>query len=214
MPAIVRPEKVKTLLLVIPQLVPVIVIVPVGIKLCEALTVNVPEILKLALDCEEGVPSTVSPLKVSIPLLVMPQEVPVIVTVPFDGAKPEPVLALLVKVPAILKLVVVCVLGVVAIVMPVKVKAVPLLVIFQPVPVKVIVPVGINDCEAFTVSNPEMEKLALGWLDGVPAIVKPLNVSATELPKLNVQPVPDIVIVPPVGAKVLLAAIVRAPVTE
>ena len=135
-PAMVKPANVRILLLVIPQPVPAKVMVPVGINDCEALTVKVPEIEKLAEGCEEGVPSIVSPLKVSVPLLTMFQLVPVIVTVPFEGAKPEPVLALLVNVPAILKLVVVCVLGVVEMVMPLKVKAVPLLVIFQPVPVK------------------------------------------------------------------------------
>lgn len=43
------------------------------------------------------------------------------------------------------------------------------------------------------------------------AIVKPLNVSVALEPKLKAQAALFIVIVPPVGAKVLFAAIVKVP---
>jgi len=81
----------------------------------------------------------------------------------------------------------------------------------QPVPVIVIVPaVGASVCDALTVSRPETPKFAVGCVDGVPAIVKPLNVNVP--PLVIVQPVPFNETVPPAGANDLPAAIVRTPV--
>ena len=149
-------------------------------------------------------------MKVRVPELVIPQSVPVMVMVPFEGAKlTEP---LTVKVPPILKLVVIWVEGVPAMVKPVNVKAVPLLVIFQPVPVMVIVPVGAKVTPLLLVNVPAIEKFALGWLEGVPAMVKPLKVK--ELLLIMPHPVPAMVMVPLVGARVLAELTVKVPLTE
>lgn len=68
-------------------------------------------------------------------------------------------------------------------------------------PVIVIIPaVGAKVCEALTVKALETEKLAVGWVPGVPAIVRPKKVKMAEL--VMPQLVPVIVIVPAVGAKV------------
>ncbi|MGA2622848.1 MAG: hypothetical protein ABSF91_03265, partial [Bacteroidota bacterium] len=80
-------------------------------------------------------------------------------------------------------------------------------------PVIVTVPAeGANTLLEFTVSPPAIEKLAEGCVVGVPTIVNPQNVSV--LLFVIPHPVPDIEIVPAVGASVVLALTVSIPVTE
>ncbi len=98
-----RPENVSTLLFVMPQPVPVNVIVPaVGASVWLAFTVKVPDTLKFPVGCTVGVVDIVRPLNVSVPLLDMVHAALFIVTVPDVGAKV--VLPLTVSVPPILKL--------------------------------------------------------------------------------------------------------------
>ena len=87
-PAIVSPLNVIAPMFVIPHPVPVMVIVPaVGASVMPELTVNIPLTEKLAAVCVVGVAATVNPLKVKVPLFVMPQPTADIVIVPPEGAK-------------------------------------------------------------------------------------------------------------------------------
>jgi hypothetical protein len=156
-------------------------------------------------DAEAGI---VNPENDNVPLFVI--VAPLIVTVPAVGAKV--VDPFTVKGPAIEKLVPGCVDGVPAIVKALNVN-VPEFETPQPVPVIVIVPaVGANVVEPFTVSVPATKKLSVGCVDGVPAIVNPLNVNVP--PLVIVQAVPVNVTVPAVGAKVVDPFIVKGPATE
>ena len=77
----------------------------------------------------------------------------------------------------------------------------------------VIVPaVGARVRLELTVNAPPTEKLAVGWVVGVPAIVNPEKVKVPELD--IVQAVPAIVMVPAAGVKVTKELIVKAPPTE
>ena len=85
-----------------------------------------------------------------------------------------------------------------------------LLVIPQVVPEKVIVPaVGASVWLEFTVSVPVTPKFAEGWVVGVAATVRPLNVSVPLFD--TVHPTALIVMVPPVGASVCDEFTVNAP---
>jgi hypothetical protein len=75
----------------------------------------------------------------------------------------------------------------------------------------VIVPALGAKVPALTVSAPLTVKLAVGWVEGVALVVTEEKLNDDPPPKLIVQPVPERVMVPPVGAKVLLAAMVKAP---
>ena len=135
---------------------------------------------------------------------------PLIVIVPADGIKAFPVL--MVNAPATEKEVVGCDEGVSEIVKPLKVN-VPELTMDHPVPDIVMVPEdGVRVTPLLTVNAPATEKEAVGWDEGVPEIVKPLNVN---VPKLAIdQPVPDIVMVPEDGIKAFPVLMVNAPATE
>jgi hypothetical protein len=209
--ATVSPLKVNVPLFVMPQPTADIVIVPPeGANVWLALTVNVAAMEKLAEGCVAGVPAIVKPLKVSVPLFVIPHPVPVIVIVPAVGV--SVVLAFTVSVPLTEKFAEGCVVGVTAIVKPLKVSTL-LFVIAHAVPAIVMVPpVGANVWAALTVNVALIEKLAEGCVVGVPTIVNPQNVST--LLFVIPHPVPDIEIVPAVGANVVLAFTVSVPVTE
>ncbi len=153
-----------------------------------------------------------SPAKVKPPpFMVIPQAVPVMVTVlPDDGARVIPVFS--VSVPAIEKFAPDCDEGVVATVKLLNVRVPELFVIPHPVPVIVIVSSGANVTPLFIVNVPAIEKLAFGCTEGVPAMARPLKVS---VPALEMsQSVPDMVAVPLVGAKVAPAPTARVPATE
>lgn len=120
-----------------------------------------------------------------------------IVMVPPVGA--SVVEALTVNAPPTEKLAEGCVVGVPAMVSPLKVN-VPELLTDHPVPVIVIVPsVGVNLLPAVTVSVPANKKLAEGGVCGVPAMVRPLKVNIPEL--LRPHKIPVMVIVPAEGEK-------------
>ena len=209
--AIVRLLNVNVLLFVIPEVTADMVIVPaVGARVVLAFTVNTAATEKLVAGCAVGVPTIVNPLNVSVPLFVTPHAVPDIEIVPAVGAKV--VVTLTVSVPVTEKFAVGWVVGVPAIVKPLKVSTL-LLVIAHVVPVIVTVPpVGANVWLALTVIVATMEKLAEGCIEGVPAIVNPLNVN---VPLFVIpQPVPVIVIAPAVGASVMPELTVNIPLTE
>ena len=127
----VSPEKVNVPLLVMPQPVPVMVMVPLdGIKDLVMSTVRVPPTLKEELGWELGVPEIVRLLKVKVPELVIPQAVPVMVIVPLEGEKlaDEP----LAKVPAMLKELAVETVAEAAVVKLKKVSVPPVLTILEP----------------------------------------------------------------------------------
>ena len=87
-------------------------------------------------------------------------------------------------------------------------ERVPKFDIDQPVPVNVMVPVGLNDTLLFTVSAPLTVNDALGWLEGVPDMVRLLN---DRVPEFDIdQPVPVNVMVPE-GANVMLLFKVSVP---
>ena len=136
---------------VIPEVAADIVIVPpVGARVVLGFTVNTAATEKFAVGCVEGVPAIVNPLNVNVPLLLIPQPVPVIVIAPAVGASVMPEFT--VNIPLTEKLAAVCVVGVTAIVNPLKAK-VPLFVIPHPTADIVIVPPdGANVAEALTVS--------------------------------------------------------------
>ena len=128
------------------------------------------------------------------------------VIVPLVGARV--VDPLTVNAPATENVAVGCVIGVPAIVNPANVS-VPELLTDQPVPVMVIVPpVGASIVDPLTVNAPATEMLAAGCVAGVPAMVRPLNISVAAL--LTDQPVPLIVIVPAEGERFALAFTVSA----
>jgi len=80
------------------------------------------------------------------------------------------------------------------------------------VPVIVTILAEANAAAAFDVKTPATEKLAVGCVDGVPAIVNPLNVNVP--PFVIVHAVPVNVKVPAVGAYVVDPFIVKGPATE
>ena len=88
----------------------------------------------------------------------------------------------------------------------------PLLIILQPVELAISVPVGANSLVALMVSAPEYEISMLGWLVGVPPMVKPTKYKVPLLAML--QPVELAVAVPDDGENLLPDAMVRAPLKE
>lgn len=163
-PSMVKPLNVKLPGLEIPQLVPVMVIMPsVGARVLPELTVKVPEIEKLWVGCVEGVASIVKPLKTRVPeeLLMAQAALDMVIVLPTPGEKlpEEP----MVKVPAILKEAVVVTVAEAAMEMPWKVKEL-LLTIEAPL-LKVIVPEeGVKTPEAPTVKVPLPPKPTLALL--------------------------------------------------
>ena len=87
-----------------------------------------------------------------------------------------------------------------------------LLISTTPLFIVIVPPVGASVLELFTVKAPPTEKLAPDCDDGVPAIVSPLNVNVPEL--ADRPPVPFMVMVPAVGARVVEPLTVSAPPTE
>jgi hypothetical protein len=77
----------------------------------------------------------------------------------------------------------------------------------------VTVPVGAKVLPLVRVKAPSTEKSAEGWAVGVSFIVNPAKLSNVPVVPI-LQPVPLIVMVPPVGWKVWLAEIFKAPVME
>ena len=181
------------------------VIVPlVGAKVVEIFTVKVPATEKLADGCVVGVPAMVSPLNVNVPLLLIPQPVPVIVIVPPEGLKVAPVPT--VRVPPMLKPVEVVTVALLAIVKPLNVRFpgfemdAPLFMVIAPAD-------GLKvDAEFPSVNTPLMLKLLEVVTVAVFEIVKLLNVS---VPELEIDDPSPIVIVPLEGVKVALVPTVN-----
>ena len=141
-----------------------------GIKDLSALTVNTPATENEAVGWDEGVPAIVKPLNVNVPELTMDQPVPDIVMVPADGIKDF--VELTVNAPATENELADCTKGVPEMVKFLNVS-VPSLTMDQQVVVMVMVPEdGANILSAFTVNIRVTEKEAVGWTEGVSAMVK------------------------------------------
>jgi hypothetical protein len=193
--AIVRLLSANVPLLVIPEVAADMVIVPaVGARVVLPFTVNTAATEKFAVGCVEGVPAIVSPLNVNVPLFVIPQPVPVIVTAPAVGASVMPELT--VNIPLTEKLAAVCVVGVDATVNPIKVN-VPLFVMPQPTADIVIVPPeGAKVAEALTVSVLVMLHVVLAVYEVVVLAYVSFENVVVEEPPMVCAPVPFSVTTP------------------
>jgi hypothetical protein len=201
--AIVRLLSANVPLLVIPEVAADMVIVPaVGARVVLPFTVNTAATEKFAVGCVEGVPAIVSPLNVNVPLFVIPQPVPVIVTAPAVGASVMPELT--VNIPLTEKLAAVCVVGVDATVNPIKVN-VPLFVMPQPTADIVIVPPeGAKVAEAFTVNVLLMLHVVLAVYEVVVLAYVSFPNVVVEDPPMVWEPVPLSVNTPVPAVKVPL----------
>ena len=185
------------------------VIVPeVGANVLPLLIVKLPLTEKLAVGWEEGVSAMVKPEKTKVPELIMVQPLVFIVIVPPEGERlPETF-----KVLLIVKSLEVLVVPLTVRLLKTKFVVLPPLLTIEP-PVMVIVPaVGAKVFPELMVKAPEIEKSAVGWEEGVSAMVKPEKTRVPEL--LIAQDVPVIVMVPLLGERFLPLLMVKVPLIE